>query len=394
MLRRCHAVLRCLNPPDDDAHPLKPIDVLLFETGVKEVKVQGLVHRLLDREEWIGQASAIECVRGDKDGLVNAGTWIESQIQSKADVLAWSRRTSNSAHFGSLMVLVSAKGAELSPDSWKLKARIVFRGDNMRDEYGMSAVFDELYSSSPSSLEGLNTTIAFGLLDSHGVSVSDAIKAYVQSELKSSTHTYVILPPELVKDDKKHIKDPCARLYKALYGHPLSSASWALHLDSILKGLGGQEFPNLSSVYFFPHLSLVLCVYVDDLTLSGPTIHHEGFWRSLSKQADLGPFTPLGRVLGRSHRFVLYKGVKALALETEDFARQCVDLYEALSGKAVKQFQTPHVDPGSLVVSDEVPRGELPASAARMVMKLLWLARLSRPDILVAVTLLAAKVTA
>ena len=165
----------------------------------------------------------------------------------------------------------------------------------------MSAVFDELYSSSASSLEGLNTTIAFDLLDSHGVSVSDAIKAYVQNELKSPTHTYVMLPPELVPEDKKHIKDPCARLGKALYGHPLSSASWSLHLDSIFKGLGGQEFPNLPSVFCFPQLSLVLCVYVDDLTLSGPTIHHEGFWSSLSKQVGLEPFTPLGRVLGRSH---------------------------------------------------------------------------------------------
>ena len=123
---------------------------------------------------------------------------------------------------------------------------------------------------------------------------------------------------------------------------------------------------------------MVLCVFVDDLTLSGPTIHHEGFWSSLSKQVDLEPFTPLRRFLGRSHRFVLHKGVKALSLETEDFARQCVDLYEALSGKAVKQGQTPHADPGSLVVADAAPRGELSASAARMVMKLLWLARLYR----------------
>ena len=102
---------------ENDTRPLKPIDVLLFETGVKEFKAQGLVHRLLDREEWIGQASAIECVRGEKDGLVNAGTWIESQIQSQADALAWSRRTSNSVHFGSLMVIVSIKGAELSPEA-------------------------------------------------------------------------------------------------------------------------------------------------------------------------------------------------------------------------------------------------------------------------------------
>ena len=73
-----HAVRRCLNF-GNDTHPLKPFDVLLFETGVKEVKVQGLVRRLLARKEWIGQASSIECVRGEKDGLVNAGTWIESQ---------------------------------------------------------------------------------------------------------------------------------------------------------------------------------------------------------------------------------------------------------------------------------------------------------------------------
>ena len=119
------------------------------------------------------------------------------------------------------MVLVSVKGAELSPDPWKLKARIVFKGDNIRDECGMSAVFDELYSSSPSSLEGLSTTIAFGLLDFHGFSVSDAIKAYVQSELNSATQTHVML--------RSHVKDPCAHVYKALYGHPLSSASWTLH---------------------------------------------------------------------------------------------------------------------------------------------------------------------
>ena len=90
---------------------------------------------------------------------------------------------------------------------------------------------------------------------------------------------------------------------------------------------------------------------------------------------------------------MLHRGVKALSLETEDFARQCVDLYEALSGKAVEQYQAPHADPGSLVVSDDAHVESFSASAARMVMKLLWLASLSRPDILVAVTFPAAKVT-
>ena len=88
----------------NDTHPLKRIDILLFETGVEKVKVQGLVHRLLDRKEWLLQPSAIDCVRREKDGLVNACAFMESQIQSKADVLAWSRRTSNSVHFGSRLV--------------------------------------------------------------------------------------------------------------------------------------------------------------------------------------------------------------------------------------------------------------------------------------------------
>ena len=126
------------------------------------------------------------------------------------------------------MIILSVKGSELSPDQWRLKARIVFRGDDIRDQSGMSAVFEELFASSPSSLEGLNTAVAFGLLESHGVTTSDAVRAYTQA--------------------------------KALYGHPESSAYWQQHLHEILLKLGGEEFPNLPSVYFFRSLGLVLCV--------------------------------------------------------------------------------------------------------------------------------------
>ena len=93
----------------------------------------------------------------------------------------------------------------IEPDSWKLKARIVFRGDDIRDQTGMSAVFEELFASAPSSLEGLNTVIGFGLLESHGVTTSDAIKAYTQATLKSRNRTFVFLPPELVPASKRDV---------------------------------------------------------------------------------------------------------------------------------------------------------------------------------------------
>ena len=138
-----------------------------------------------------------------------------------------------------------------SLDQWRLKARIVFRGDDIRDQSGMSAVFEELFASSASSIERLNTAVAFGLLESHGTTTSGAVRAYTQALLKTKHKTSVLLPPELVPPDKMHIFRPCAPLHKALYGHPESSAYWQRHLHEILLKLGGEEFENLPSVYFF-----------------------------------------------------------------------------------------------------------------------------------------------
>ena len=61
-------------------------------------------------------------------------------------------------------------------------------------------------------------------------------------------------------------------------------------------------------------------------------------------------------------------------------------------GSAVKHQRTPHVDPVALSLSDNDARGSLADSAARILMKILWLARLNRPDLMVAVTTLTTNV--
>ena len=58
------------------------------------------------------------------------------------------------------MVVVSIKGVE-----WIVKARIVFRGDAVRDEENQAAVLDDIAASAPTSLGGLKLTVAYGLLD-------------------------------------------------------------------------------------------------------------------------------------------------------------------------------------------------------------------------------------
>ena len=170
----------------------------------------------------------------------------------------------------------------------------------------------------------------------------------------------------------------------------MASASWQNHLSKVhAEELGGFEFEQLPSCFYFPKLQLALSVYVGDLTLSGPSANRSKFWNVLQKKVQLEDPAPLSKVLGRGH--VRHDG--GLALHSSDFARQCVALFEELSGQPAKQGRTPHLDEGSLVATDEEDRGELSNVAARLVMKFMWLGRISRPDLLVAINTCAGHIT-
>ena len=163
-------------------------------------------------------------------------------------------------------------------------------------------------------------------------------------------------------------------------------------------------------------------MYVDDLTLSGPEAQHDAFWKKLSARVDLEPPTALERVLGRYHDNVeipaaLVRGnfqtakelairgtdseqenrdpkeslgsrpaapkMPAVSFNMGDYAAQCVELYESLTGaKKLKPAPTPFVNEGSLCPEDDDVQGELAGSACKALMKCLWLGRLARPDII------------
>jgi len=187
---------------------------MMAETGCPEIRTPAFVHKLLDRNEWKGHPEALKAIENEKQGLLANGTWDESNIRPKSEILAMAQSSGNKIHIGSLMVVVSIKGAEKPSNEWIVKARIVFRGDAVRDEENQAAVFDDIAASAPTSLGGLKLTVAYGLLDGNETTTSDCIKAYVQSILSSSQPTYVLLPIELVPDHAKHIHQPCAPLIK------------------------------------------------------------------------------------------------------------------------------------------------------------------------------------
>ena len=74
------------------------------------------------------------------------------------------------------------------------------------------------------------------------------------------------------------------------------------------------------SVCYFKREGLVLCLYVDDLTLTGRTETHPAFWLGLSKRVELEPFAPLTRIRGRTLGPVWFEDKPALSLGAADFS--------------------------------------------------------------------------
>ena len=109
------------------------------------------------------------------------------------------RRSKRKAHVGVIFEICVEKGSELPPGdpARKYKGRVVFQGNNARDEQWQAALFNEM-SSAPASMEAGKACDAFGLLPGHTTEQCDAEQAYIQSKLDGPTPTWVRMPREPV----------------------------------------------------------------------------------------------------------------------------------------------------------------------------------------------------
>ena len=178
--------------------------------------------------------------------------------------------------------------------------------------------------------------MACSMIDDSTCITSDCIRAYIQRLLKSKHPTFILLPPELVPANKRHIViQPCAPLHKALCGHPESesSAHWTLYLADVSKNkMNGKDFENMPSVWWFESGCVLMSVYVDDLTLGGRKNSHPSLRKELHQYINLGPFSESGRVLGRDHQVLSDELIPGSSY----FTRQCLSLCQELSGKSTK----------------------------------------------------------
>ena len=94
------------------------------------------------------------CATGTHEGkLRKIECWDESRVREWADVAAEARRAGTKAHVGRIFEICVEKGSELpvGDPGRKYKGRVVYQGNEVKDERSDYAIFEEL-SSSPSTM--------------------------------------------------------------------------------------------------------------------------------------------------------------------------------------------------------------------------------------------------
>ena len=190
------------------------------------------------------------------------------------------------------------------------------------------------------------------------------------------------------------------------YGHPQSGQLWQNHFEQQLKRLGGIPLESLPSNFIFrrggrDQHTLVLNIYVDDLTLAGGDRHIQaGFWDELKQLIEVGAEEFIGekgvKILGRVHKIHRNPKIVEITYDMRSYARGIVEFYCVLTGSAKskpRNTSTPCLPESNMTDAEVASEGTIQPFAARILMQCLWISRLARPDISFAVQRLASRVT-
>ena len=399
------------------------------------------VSRPVSRKEMLENPEALKKMRDEWNGLTEQGTFEfgtskEPLIYEYDEMRAVAKTKEEEIHFGRVHGIMVEKHWQLPKDDprRKFKGRAVLLGNKVTNQNIEAAFFQDL-GNSPATFEAARWADLYGLLPKNSVTLADAIRAYIQADLKGPRF-FVELPPEAWPTwvDLSKYRRPVVRLRKALYGHPDSGTMWEQHCDKAVKSVGfvavGPEWP---STYYHKGMDLLLVVYVDDLKMAGPQTNMKKGWDLLRSKLDLEPETDLGLCLGcqlvrGSTKLKDGTTVSTITYDMESFLAQSVQKYLEIVGptpslpkeakdhparapcgtgpvsqctwcgtihpvtEPTKSKSTPS-DNSAQKSGDAVVKGELAPHAASVLMKLLYAARIARFDLLCSINMLARNVT-
>jgi hypothetical protein len=228
---------------------------------------------------------------------------------------------------------------------------------------------------------------------------SEMPKKHIQSRIKQPgrNSTWVSLPkdwwpPEWFdKNGQPLFKKPVVELVLSLYGHPESGALWDKHLKKALVELG-YVTDNNPGVWFHKATKAILIVYVDDLLLVASPKVDDKLWDELGQKIDFqDPQAPINRYLGTYHDVTTEGTTTTFKASMTAFLEDAAYVY--MQEIVVKHL--PNVETRFLEEKFNDPdgaKGDQAGTAASHIMKVLFAARMCRPDLTVGITKLATSV--
>ena len=278
-------------------------------------------------------------------------------------------------------------------------------------------------SSCPATMEAAKAADCYGMVEGHGTECSDAEQAYTQSRLGGTSTWVTLLDPEELPASWKGMRNPVCPLVLALYGHPDSGGFWERRCEKHLHSVGFEDIPAWRSCFWHPRLKLFLVVYVDDFKLSGPKANLSEGWSLIRSGITTDEPAGHGLYLGCLHEVTRRPcpsggdDVNVLEYNMQAFLESCVARYRELTGATyLRKVSTPFVgcyagdgyesddgrwEKGAVSTSATATPGAasggaggtLQPFAAKVLMKVLYAARMARFDLLRAVGALASCVT-
>jgi hypothetical protein len=341
---------------------------------------------------------ARKAIKDEGAKLEKAKTWDLGSVRERASVQKESRTTGVPVIFGRVFPICVIKNSEMEEEHHVYKGRIVFQGNNAKDQDGRAAKFQEM-SSAPASMEAGKVGDAYGLVEGNDTQQADAEQAYIQCDL-GGDKTWVELPKDLQPEEWSKYRDPVCLLKKSLYGHPDSGGYWEQHCESRLLEAGFVPINSWRSCFWHTRLKLYLTVYVDDFKLSGPKESLDEGWslirgqhpKTFGRGIKTDNPKPSNRYLGCYHNVDGH----SIEYEMKDFMRECCNKYCGLAGAShtcLVPSKTPFLDEACLEEDDHVEQGDLGDEASSILMKILYGARMARYDLLRATCALASKIT-
>jgi hypothetical protein len=210
------------------------------------------VAKLVPPKDRLNIPAAKKALDEEWDKLKRAGKngcWNEAIVRERFEVERDARASRETVHFGHVHELCYLKNRELpeADPRRKYKGRAVFLGDQVKDQDGNVALFQEL-GSAPATMSASKIADYHGLLPGNVLMTAGVTSAYCQAKI-TGTKTWVELPPGRWRDSwfkstlrgaerQPKYRRPVVPLEMALYGHPDSGGIWEQHFDSKVKQFG------------------------------------------------------------------------------------------------------------------------------------------------------------